>query len=259
LPSLSFRNKNGQNVNTFEKTMHDKLLIVQNISHEGPGILAEILNEQALSFEMYDLSKGDSIPDPRNYPGIVVLGGPQSANDSSTQIRHELQRIGDALDAGIPYLGICLGLQLLVAATGGSVITCNRKEIGFREPDGSPFMVQLTSEGKNDPLFRDLPESLKVFQLHGETVIPGPGMNLLATGHGCENQVLRFGKKAWGLQCHFEMTEAMFESWIGIDPDLMAMDRAELLREFDSIRNEYTATGRTILLNFLAETGLVSR
>jgi GMP synthase (glutamine-hydrolysing) len=247
-----------RNDNVIAKSMHNKLLIVQNIAHEGPGLLADLLKEHGICHELHDLSKADTAPDPRNYEGVVVLGGPQSATDSSTQILHELQLIRETLDAGIPYLGICLGLQLLVAATGGSVIPCHRKEIGFRESDGNPFMVQLTCEGKKDVLFRNLPEYLRVFQLHGETVLPGAGMKLLATGSGCENQVVRSGKNAWGLQCHFEMTASMFESWIGIDPDLMAMNRGELLSEFDSIRDEYTATGRTILLNFLAETGLVN-
>jgi GMP synthase-like glutamine amidotransferase len=240
--------------------MHkNKLLIVQNISHEGPGMLAELLEEHALGFELYDLSKGDAIPDPLHYPGVVVLGGPQSANDATPQISHELQRVRETLDAGIPYLGICLGLQLLVAAAGGSVVPCYQKEIGFREPDGSPFLAKLTSKGKRDALFRGLPENLRVFQLHGETVIPGAGMTVLAKGRGCENQVLRVGTNAWGLQCHFEMTGAMFENWIGIDPDLKAMSRTELLHEFASIRDEYMVTGRTILFNFLAVAGLVKR
>ena len=237
--------------------MPDKLMIVQNITHEGPGMLAELLEEKGLGFELYDLSKGDEIPDTRDYPGVVVLGGPQSANDASPQISHELLRIRETIESGIPYLGICLGLQLLVSAAGGSVVPCHRKEIGFREPDGSPFLVQLTSEGKQDPLFRDLPDNLQVFQLHGETVVPCSGMTLLAKGGGCENQVLRVGTNAWGLQCHFEMTRAMFEKWIGIDPDLKSMDRTELLHEFDNIRDEYSATGRKILLNFLTVSGLL--
>ena len=239
--------------------MHNKLLILQNIGHEGPGILAGLLKEHALDFDLYDLSKGDLIPDTRNYKGLVVLGGPQSANDTSPQILHELQRIRETLDAGVPYLGICLGLQLLVVAAGGSVVACQRKEIGFREKDGTPFNVLLTSEGKRDALFHGLPERLRVFQLHGETVIPHSGTNLLAKGRGCENQVLRVGTNAWGLQCHFEMTDAMFECWIAIDPDLKAMDRSELLDEFESIRSEYETTGRTILLNFLDVTGLINK
>lgn len=238
-------------------TMPSKLLIVQNISHEGPGILDQQLAEHRIVAERCDLSKGEPIPDPEGYAGLVVLGGPQSANDTSDQIVRELAMIRRALDAGVPYLGICLGLQLLVSAAGGAVVPCSRKETGFREPDGEPFMVHLSAEGMMDRLFRGLPEQLRVFQLHGETVVMTPEMTLLATGRGCTNQVVRIGDRSWGIQCHFEMTPAMFESWLDIDPDLMAMNKSELLEEFASFRNEYTATGKSILLNFLDLTGLI--
>jgi GMP synthase (glutamine-hydrolysing) len=237
--------------------MPDTLLIVQNISHEGPGLLEGLLNEYEIAFERYDLSKGESIPDPSGYAGMVVLGGPQSANDPSAEIIGELEVIRKALVAGVPYLGICLGLQLLVKAAGGCVVKCHQKEIGFREPDGEAFMVELTAEGRLDRLFRGIRERLRVFQLHGETVVPLESMSVLATGCGCKNQVLRIGSNAWGLQCHFEMTPAMFESWIGIDHDLRAMNRAELLAEFDAIGKEYADTGRAILLNFLEITGVL--
>jgi GMP synthase (glutamine-hydrolysing) len=234
-----------------------KLLIVQNISHEGPGILEELLNEHDISFERYDLSIGESLPDPSSYAGMVVLGGPQSANDKSAQITGELAAIRKALDFGVSYLGICLGLQLLVTAAGGSVVKCHQTEIGFREPDGEPFMVELTEEGKQDTLFHELPERLQVFQLHGETVTLPENATVLATGRGCRNQVVRVGGNAWGVQCHFELTPAMFESWIGIDHDLKAMDRTELLAEFAAIRDDYAATGRAILLNFLMASGIL--
>ncbi len=236
-----------------------KLLIVENISHEEPGLLGNLLQEQGIDFELCDLSSGDLIPDTRSYSGIVVLGGPQSANDTSPQIIHELQRVRETLDAGIPYLGICLGLQVMVKAAGGKVVPCPMKETGFHEPDGAPYTVRLTPEGLLDPLFRGLPENLRVFQLHGETVVPTHDMTLLGTGKGCRYQVMRVGSNAWGLQCHFEMTREMFETWTLTDPDLISMNRDELLAEFDRIHAGYTDSGRTILLNFLAACGLVRR
>ena len=237
--------------------MNDTLLIVQNISHEGPGILDDLLNEHKIAFERYDLSKGEQLPNPSGYAGMVVLGGPQSANDASAEITGELKAIRQALDAGVPYLGICLGLQLLIKAAGGDVVKCQVKEIGFREPDGEPFMVELTGEGRRDALFRGMAERLRVFQLHGETVTLPDSVALLATGRGCRNQIVRVGGNAWGMQCHFEMTPAMFESWIGIDHDLKTMDREELLREFNAISEEYAETGRAILRNFLEIIGLL--
>ena len=236
--------------------MHDQLLIVQNIAHEGAGLLQDLLHEHNIGFELHDLSQGGMLPDPRQFAGMVVLGGPQSANDTTVQIRHETQCIGDALETGIPILGICLGLQLMVKAGGGRVVPCPVKETGFHEPDGEPYTVRLTTEGRHDRLFAGLPEQLRVFQLHGETVVPDEGMALLATGRGCPAQVVRIGRNAWGLQCHFELTRPMLERWTHLDHDLASMDRAALLAEFDSIHDEYTRTGRTILSNFLEACGL---
>jgi len=235
--------------------MQKKLLIIQNIGHEGPGLLLDIMHEQGIGFELCDLSKGELIPDTHRFSGMVVLGGPQSANDTSGQILHELQCVRKAIKAGIPILGICLGLQLLVKAVGGMVVPCTIKETGFHEPGAEPYTVRLTPEGLRDQLFRNLPGHLKVFQLHGETVVPTPETTVLATARECRFQALRIGSNAWGLQCHFELTRPMLESWTLTDPDLMAMDRKALLAEFDSLYAEYTETGRTILRNFLDACG----
>ncbi|NTU68834.1 MAG: type 1 glutamine amidotransferase [Chlorobiaceae bacterium] len=238
--------------------MSKQVLIVQNIAHEGPGLLLDLLLEHSIGFDCCYLFKGTAIPDPRRYTCIVVLGGPQSANDATPAMIDELHCIRETFEAGIPCLGICLGLQVMVKAAGGAVVSAPVKEAGFHEPDGTPYTVTLTPEGRNDPLFRGLPDQLPVFQLHGETVVPSTGMTLLGTGKGCRNQVVRIGHRAWGLQCHFELTRTMFETWTHLDPDLRAMNRESLLAEFDRIQEEYTRTGRTMLLNFLAAAGVIT-
>jgi GMP synthase-like glutamine amidotransferase len=237
--------------------MDDKVLIVQNIGHEGPGLLLDLLREHGIARDLCDLSTGAAMPETRSYGCVVLLGGPQSANDRTPAMAQELQRVCETLKAGIPCIGICLGLQMMVKAAGGAVLPCPVKEVGFREPDGSPYQVTLTPEGRRDPLFRGLPDQLRVFQLHGETVEISADMALLGTGRGCRNQVVRIGERTWGLQCHFELTREMFATWTHLDPDLRSMDRAALLAEFDSIREEYRRTGRTLLLNFLEAAGLI--
>ncbi len=238
--------------------MDNKVLIVQNIAHEGPGLLLDLLREHGISCELCDLSNGAIIPDTRSYGSVVLLGGPQSANDRTPTMEHELQRVRQTLEAGIPCIGICLGLQMMVKAAGGTVVPCVAKEVGFREPDGTPFEVTLTPEGRRDPLFKGLPDRSRVFQLHGETVEIPADMALLGTGPGSRNQVVRIGERAWGLQCHFELTREMLAIWTYLDPDLRSMDRAELLAEFGSIREEYHRTGRTVFLNFLETAGLIA-
>lgn len=235
--------------------MHRTVLVVRNISHEGPGILKEVLDEEQIAVDYCDLSRGETIPDPQGYGAIVVLGGPQSANDDTPAMRHQLQRVREVLDAGIPFLGICLGLQVLVKAAGGWVVKCQEPETGFRSSGGTPYTIELTAVGRMDMLFDGIADNINVFQLHGETVVLPDNATLLAMGNRCPNQVVRVGSNAYGLQCHCEMTRDMFDAWCRIDPSLMAMDRTALLLEFDAVEQGYTITGRSLMRNFLSLAG----
>ncbi len=238
--------------------MTKRVLIVKNITHEGPGLLDILLREHAIESHCVDLSLGEDFPDPVNYNALVVLGGPQSANDNNPSMQLQLCLIEQALHEEIPYLGICLGMQTLVKAGGGKVMKCPVKEIGFSDPEGNAYCVKLTETGNNDPLFSGLGRNFPVFQLHGETVgLAASGMELLATGKHCPIQAVKVGKHAYGLQCHFEMTPAMFSDWCDIDADLKNMDSNVLIKQFENIQEEYISTGLKLLQNFLMISGLV--
>jgi len=232
--------------------MAHKLLIIKNISHEGPGLLESILRDCNITAHVEDLSHGGTFPDPRSYHAIVVLGGSQSANDHTPSMQLQLKQIEYIVDEGIPYLGICLGMQALVKAGGGKVITCPVKETGFTDAEGLPYRIELTAAGKSDPLFAGFKNEIRVFQLHGETVeLAESGMELLATGNNCQHQAVKVGANAYGLQCHFEMTRPMFAEWLAIDRDLKRMNQESMLAQFDVLYNNYTATGRQLFQNFL--------
>ncbi len=238
--------------------MPNQLLIIKNITHEGPGLLEPLLHAYGISADVVDLSQGGTFPDPQIYRAVVVLGGPQSANDATPAMRLQLRQITRIVAEGIPYLGICLGMQLLVKAAGGKVLPCPQKEIGFFDADGDPYDIELTNTGKTDPLFAGLDDTVRVFQLHGETVELAPsGTELLATGAHCRNQAVKVGTSAYGLQCHFEMTRSMFAEWLTIDHDLKRMDHQRLFAQFDALKKEYTATGRRVMENFLGIASIV--
>src|SRR3990172_6768384 len=112
--------------------MWPTVLIAKNIDREGPGLLEEILKERSIAYETIDLDDGQLFPSPKKFAALVVLGGPDSANDSTEKMANELKRIKEALDAGVPYLGICLGMQALVKAAGGKVCKSNLKEVGWK-------------------------------------------------------------------------------------------------------------------------------
>lgn len=235
--------------------MDKKIFIVKNISREGPGIIEALLKEQNIPYTIIDLDKGHAFPHPKDYRALVVLGGPDSANDATEKMKIELQRIKEALSLKIPYLGICLGLQTLVKADGGKVIKSPVKEAGFKGPGAKPFIVSLTEDGKKDEFFNGLGDNFRVFQLHGETVELTQDMKLLGTGEFCQNQIVKVGTNAYGIQCHFELTSEMFELWLNEDTDLLRLDRKQLQNEFQAFLDEYTATGRKLFQNFLKIAG----
>ena len=232
-----------------------KMLIVQNVSGEGPGMLEILLKRMNVPFDLIDLDKGQNFPSPNRYDAVVVLGGPDSANDLSSKMKMELGRIKEILNFKIPYLGICLGLQTLIKAAGGEVVKNPVKELGFRDPENKLFCVKLTAEGKKDPLLEGLKEKTLIFHLHGETVVLKNDMVLLARGKFCENQIVRVQDKAYGIQGHFELTSEMFEDWIQSDPDLIKLDRESLRRDFKKVEQEYTRLGFQLLGNFLKIAG----
>jgi GMP synthase (glutamine-hydrolysing) len=234
-----------------------ELLIIQNITREGPGLLEQVLVDEDVKFDVVNLDQGQTIPELDDYKALVVLGGPDSANDETPKMTAELARIKEALDAGMPYLGICLGLQTLVKAAGGKVMPGTVKEAGFINPDNAQHTVTVTEEGKTDPLLAGLPRVLNVFQLHGETVELTREMTVLATGKFCVNQVVRVTPNAYGIQSHFELTPEMLAVWAEQDPDLIPIGRDKLLADFEAIEQSYTYIGRTLLRNFLKIAQLV--
>lgn len=239
-----------------------KVLIVQNITREAPGLLQRLLQEVAIDYDIANLGAGDEFPDPVNYGALIVLGGPDSATDTTPKMLHELEQTKRALDAGVPYLGICLGLQTAVKVLGGEVVPSPVKEVGLTTPEGVPYSVSLTNLaltalGKKDPLFVGLRNNFRVFQLHGETVGLTKGMQLLAVGQDCPNQIIKLRRTAYGIQSHFELTREMLAEWLRADPDLTPLDAQKVMAEFDAIEEVYTITGLSLFRNFLQIAGLL--
>jgi GMP synthase (glutamine-hydrolysing) len=234
-----------------------KALIIKNITREGPGLIADVLKRYGIESDVVDLDKGEQFPDPTAYGALFVMGGPDSANDRTTKMKDELEKVRDAVDAGVPFMGVCLGMQVLVKATGGAVIKGQVKELGTRGPDGTNFEIDLTSDGALDPLFNGIVPPINVFQLHGETVKLSGSMTLLATGTFCKIQAVRVGKTAYGLQGHLELTEDMYKIWVEEDPDLKELPRKVIDDDFRKLKKAYETSGRKVLENFLRVAGLI--
>jgi GMP synthase-like glutamine amidotransferase len=238
--------------------MTKPILIIRNVPRENPGLIEILLKEHSLKYQIIDFDSPTVIESIGNYSALIVLGGPESANDLTPKMQNELLLIRKAIHSQIPYLGICLGLQTLVKAMGGTVVKCHMNEIGFRDPKNNFFKVKITSEGRTDKLFNNLADNLTVFQLHGETVQLTPQMTLLATGDFCRNQIVKIGETAYGIQSHFELSNELLESWIIEDSDLHKLQAEKLRSDFETIKSDYQNTGRQLFSNFLSIAGLIN-
>jgi len=238
--------------------MTKPILILRNVPRENPGIIEILLKEHSLEYQIVDFNNSTVIESVENFSALIVLGGPESANDLTPKMQNELLFIRNAIQSHIPYLGICLGLQTLVKSMRGTVVKCQTNEIGFRDPKNNFSKVILTSKGRTDKLFYNLSDSLTVFQLHGETVQLTPRMTLLATGDFCQNQIIKLGETAYGIQSHFELTNDLLESWINEDLDLQKLHPEQLRTDFEKIKTEYQNIGQQLFCNLLTMMGLIN-
>jgi len=185
------------------------VLIIKHIDIEGPGTLGDFLLKKKIPFKIIDLGAADALPsDIFHLKAVVVLGGPMNVYEEEKYpfLKAEDQFIKKVLKAEIPYLGICLGSQLLSKAAGGKVVKSPKKEVGW-------FQIQLTADGKIDPFFKGLNSNIEVFHWHEDMfMIPHNG-KLLATAQGCPNQAFKVGKNAYGLQFHCEITDVSIKEW----------------------------------------------
>ncbi|KKK40440.1 hypothetical protein LCGC14_0945730 [marine sediment metagenome] len=230
--------------------MNKNVLIILNIAHENPGLISELLNQYKIKYDIIDLSQKIEFPHVKKYGLILILGGPDSANDKSEKILRELDFIKLAIKKNIPIFGICLGLQLLVKASGGDVNKNPTEEIGFKM-NNKWFKIKLTDVGKRDVIFNNIGDNFIVFQLHGETVGLNERIKLLGTGDFCKNQVIKIGNYHYGFQFHFEVTDNLLLDWISTAPELKNIDTNQLLIDYNQIKREYFNRGKDLFLNYL--------
>jgi len=185
-----------------------RVLILQHIACEPAGIYEDILAEKGAFIHRVEVDEGEQLPDWRGFDGIIAMGGPMSVNDEATLpwLNSEKRWLREAVLAGHPYWGVCLGVQLLAASLGARVYAGAKPEVGI-------MPVFLTPEATTDPVFWGLPRKLLTFQWHGESFDLPQGAVLLATSPAYPNQAFRWGKKAYGVQFHVEISADLVKQW----------------------------------------------
>lgn len=216
------------------------VLILKNISSEGPGTIGTFLTARNISATVVDLCAGERIPDTEPFDTLVMMGGPMSVNDDDTvrYIRHEYELTRQFIAAGKRVFGVCLGAQIMAKALGARVYPGPEKEIGW-------YDIALTTDGSADPAMQTLAQGsgvFKVFQWHGETFDLPVGAVHLAHSPLYRNQAFRYGANAYAFQFHIEVTKEMVYDWLKnepVDQQALSTDTEKLYQTYCERANAF--------------------
>ena len=183
-----------------------KFLVLQHIDIEHPGIFLKFMREDNIKMDTIELDKNEKIPNLDPYDAMIVMGGPMDTWQEETfpWLKTEKEAIHKFVSVNRkPYLGLCLGAQLLSEAIGGKVRKMKTPEIG----------VLKVSLKDNKSLFKGLDKELKVLQWHSYEAYDLPSnTNLLASSNECKVQAFS-SINAFGLQFHVEQTNETVPQW----------------------------------------------
>jgi GMP synthase-like glutamine amidotransferase len=183
--------------------------LFQHVPFEGPGSIADWVAERGHALSRTEFFSGATPPPAEAFDWLVVMGGPMGVSDEEAYpwLKEEKRAIYRAVTAGKRVLGICLGAQLIASVLGGSVYPGPHKEIGW-------YPLDLTPEGKDDPVGTALAGEGPVFHWHGDTFDIPRGALHLATSRACPHQGFRYEAHVVGLQFHLEMNAAALDGMI---------------------------------------------
>ncbi len=227
------------------------ILFIKHIDIEGPETFSEFFEGKGFDIQIIELQNGESLPE--NLEGIqavVSLGGPMNVYDEEKHsfLKEEGVFIRKVIAKEIPFMGLCLGSQLLAKACEAKVGKSPEKEIGF-------FPMELTAEGKSDPLFEDVPGKISVFQWHEDMSDIPSGASLLASSQGCPHQAFKVGHNAYGLQFHIEITEKTIQKWADAYFDLEDTFRMQqkrcMMQDYESKKELFHQMRDRVYNNFL--------
>jgi GMP synthase (glutamine-hydrolysing) len=184
-----------------------KLLVLQHIACEPPAAYEDELLTWGASIHRVEIDEGEPLPDWREFAGIVAMGGPMGAYEDERLpwLTDEKRLIADAVRAGVPFWGVCLGSQLLAASLGAHVYEGPRAEVGV-------LPVFATRAAADDPVFSRAPPEFVALQWHADTFELPDGAVLLARSDEYENQAFVV-HRAYGLQFHLEVDAALATEW----------------------------------------------
>ena len=213
----------------------------------------DVLLERGATIHRVELDEGDSLPDWRGFDAIVAMGGPMGALDEEEHpwLVDEKRLIADAVRSGLPFWGVCLGVQLLAASLGARVYPGSAPEVGL-------LPVTLTDEALADPVFAGMPRELLSLQWHGDTFDLPDGATRLAGSSPYPNQAFRVGAAAYGVQFHLEVSPGLAREWADVPAYAESLERVlgegaldRLIAELEARADGLLSHGRQLFERWL--------
>ncbi len=230
---------------------------VLSITHEpgptgGGGIFESLVEERTDALVRWLVPERRQAPGrPADYDAVLVFGGAMHPDQDREHpwLTEETSFLRDALEAGVPMLGVCLGAQLIARAAGARIGPGERPEVGW-------FPVELNDSGRTDPVLGTLPERFDAFQWHYYTFDLPSGAELLAASDAAR-QAYRIDGRVWAVQFHPEVNRVMLDHWFVSGEADLPKPIGELRRETDERLGTWNRQGRALCAAFLdAASGL---
>lgn len=238
-----------------------RLLVLQPSKSDPLAKLGDWLETEGVELHLVELQEEPAPASLDGYQGVVCLGGEMGALDDVDHpwLADVRKLLSSAVAKKVPVLAICLGAQLLAAATGGQV------RRGPQGPEVGVLLVAKRDVAGNDPLFADLPWTPDVLQFHLDEVhVLPPGAEHLAASPKYPNQAFRVGTSAYGLQFHIETTPEIVLNWAAKDPESAACARShhfdqeflvEAHRDFEEVWQPFAARFAKLVRGELSPAG----
>jgi GMP synthase-like glutamine amidotransferase len=200
-----------------------RILIFQHIACEHPGTFRDFMADDGVLTHTVELDEGEPIPCLHGFDALMVMGGPMDVWQKATHgwLEAEVAAIRDwVATRRRPFLGFCLGHQLLAEALGGTVEAALRPEIGV-------MTVELTDAGRDSPFLMDVPQRIPCFQWHSAQVSRAPdGAEILAWSPACAINAMSWGSHAFSIQFHVEITPTTVAEWGQVPAYAAALEQA---------------------------------